>query len=432
MLSKVKTVLSDSEHRHTLINATIALAIRLLGAGMAFLFNLIIARQLGAEQSGYFFLCFALVMLLSAVANLGFENTILRFSSANIHSDNALRAILKFALRNSLPIAIIFAIALYVLAPWLAENIFNMQGVTETLRFISPAIIGLTIVMLVAMSFQARHKLVASIPCQNIAHFILCGAAVTILSVESASTAALYMSLSLGVTSSFFYWLSMKDLNKDGEKPNSKELWYSARPNWVIIIMSQSVQWAAPVILGMYLVAEQVAFFSVAQRIALLTAFILMAVNLVVAPKFSAFHAKGDDEGIRKTALFSVRLLVLSALPIVLFMLLFPEFLMGLFGDEFKQGAIILQILVLGQAVNVITGSVGFLLMMSGHERDMRLVTLISGFGVLISVPIFTKIFGAIGAASATAFFISLQNLLAVYFVKKRLGFNTLRFWQKI
>ncbi|MCZ4263344.1 hypothetical protein O4G76_21210, partial [Limimaricola sp. G21655-S1] len=69
---------------------------------------------------------------------------------------------------------------------------------------------------------------------------------------------------------------------------------------------------------------------------------------------------------------------------------------------------------------------------MSGHERDMRFVTVLCGVGVLISVPIFTKLFGAIGAASATAFFISLQNLLAVYFVKKRLGFNTLKFWQKI
>lgn len=432
MFSKVKTLLSDSEHRHTAINAVIALAIRVLGAGMAFLFNLIIARQLGAEQSGYFFLGFALVMLLSAIANLGFENTILRFSSANIHSGNTLRAILKFALRNSLPIAILFAIALYVLAPWLAENIFKKQGVIETLRFISPAIIGLTTVMLVAMSFQARHKLVASIPCQNIAHFMLCGAAVTVLSVESASTAALYMSLSLGVTSCFFYWLSIKNLNNNGEKPDPKKLWHSARPNWVIIIMSQAVQWSAPIIIGVFLVAEQVAFFSVAQRIALLTAFILMAVNLVVAPKFSAFHSKGDDVGIRKTALFSVRLLVLSALPIVLFMLMFPEFLMGLFGEEFKQGAVILQILVLGQAVNVVTGSVGYLLMMSGHERDMRLVTLISGFGVLISVPICTQLFGAVGAATATAFFISLQNLLAVYFVKKRLGFNTLMFWQKI
>ncbi|MCG9735466.1 oligosaccharide flippase family protein [Pseudoalteromonas shioyasakiensis] len=399
---------------------------------MAFLFNLIIARQLGAEQSGYFFLALALVMLLSAVARLGFDNTVLRFTSADAGNGHTVKAILNFALKYVLPVAFIFTVIAYAFASLLAEIVFKKPELTDTLKLIAPAIIGLSIVFLVAMSLQARHKLVASIPCQNIAHLMLCGAAVVVFSAKSASDAALYLSLSLGVSSCFFYWLSIKNLNNNGEKPDPQQLWHSARPNWVIIIMSQAVQWSAPIIIGVFLVAEQVAFFSVAQRIALLTSFILMAVNLVVAPKFSAFHAKGDDVGIRKTALFSVRLLVLSALPIVLFMLLFPEFLMGLFGEEFRQGALILQVLVLGQAVNVVTGSVGYLLMMSGHERDMRLVTLISGFGVLISAPIFTKLFGAVGAASATAFFISLQNLLAVYFVKKRLGFNTLMFWQKI
>ncbi|WP_308374223.1 oligosaccharide flippase family protein [Pseudoalteromonas piscicida] len=432
MLYKVKAVLRDAEHRHTAINACIALAIRVLGAGMAFLFNLIIARQLGAEQSGYFFLSLALAMLLSAVARLGFDNTVLRFTSANAEYGYTVKAILNFALKYSIPMASLFAIFVFISAPWLAESVFYKPGLAASLQLIAPAITGLSIVFLVAMSLQARHKLVTSIPCQNIAHFMLCGLAVIVFTIESASTAALYLSLSLGVTSSFFYWLSIKNLNNDGEKPNSQMLWYSARPNWVIVIMSQAVQWSAPIIIGVFLVAEQVAFFSVAQRIALLTSFVLMAVNLVVAPKFSAFNSKGDLEGIRKTALFSVRLLVVSAFPIVLVMLLFPEFLMGLFGEEFKQGAAILQILVLGQAVNVVTGSVGFLLQMTGHERDMRLVTLISGFGVLISVPIFTKLYGAIGAAIATSFFISLQNLLAVYFVKKRLGFNTLKFWQKM
>jgi len=55
MLSKIKAILNDAEHRHTAINAAIALFIRVFGAGMAFVFNLIIARQLGAEQAGYFF-----------------------------------------------------------------------------------------------------------------------------------------------------------------------------------------------------------------------------------------------------------------------------------------------------------------------------------------------------------------------------------------
>lgn len=432
MNSKIKALLADKEHRHTVINSILALAIRVLGAGISFVFNLIIARQLGAEQSGYFFLALAVAMLLSAVARLGFDNTVLRFTSADAENGYTVKAILNFALKYVLPVASLFTVSIYTLAPWLAESAFNKPGLTDTLQLIAPAIIGLSIVFLVAMSLQARHKLVASIPCQNIAHLMLCGTAVIVFSAKSASTSALYLSLSLGVSSCFFYWLSIKNLNSNGSEPNSIALWQSAKPNWVMVTMTQTVQWCSPIIIGVFLAAEQVAFFSVAQRIALLTSFILIAVNLVVAPKFSTFKAKEDYIAIKNTTLLSVRLLVISALPVVLFMLLLPEFLMGLFGEEFRQGAIILQILVLGQAVNIITGSVGYLLVMCGYERDMRLVTLISGFGVLISVPIFTKLFGTIGAAAATSFFISLQNLLALYFVVKRLNFNPMKFWHKI
>ncbi|MEI8644256.1 oligosaccharide flippase family protein [Pseudoalteromonas sp. Hal056] len=204
MFSKAKAVLSDSEHRHTVINAAIALAIRVLGAGMAFLFNLIIARQLGAEQSGYFFLALALVMLLSAVARLGFDNTVLRFTSADASYGYTVKAILNFALKYVLPVSFIFTVITYTLAPWLAEAVFNKPELTDTLQLIAPAIIGLSIVFLVAMSLQARHKIIASIPCQNIAHLMLCGAAVVVFSAKSASTTALYLSLSLGVTSCFF------------------------------------------------------------------------------------------------------------------------------------------------------------------------------------------------------------------------------------
>jgi O-antigen/teichoic acid export membrane protein len=86
----------------------------------------------------------------------------------------------------------------------------------------------------------------------------------------------------------------------------------------------------------------------------------------------------------------------------------------------------------LGQAVNVITGSVGYLLTMSGNERDLRFVTILSGITVVILTCTLTPLYGAIGATVATAFSLAMQNLMAVYFVKKRLGFNTLRFWQEI
>lgn len=424
--------MADAEHRHTAMNAILALGIRILGAGMAFIFNLIIARQLGAEQSGYFFLAFSLVMFLSAFTRLGFDNTVLRFTSEYVKQGAAVKAILNFALQKVVPLASITASLLYFFAEPLATYIFNKPQLASTLQMITPAIIGLSVVLIIAMSLQARHQLLASIPCQNIAHLFLCCGFILFLTLDTAQNVALYLSLSLGISSSFFYWYSLKDLDGKGIRPNNAQLWQSARPNWVITLMSQTLQWFGPIMIGIWLLAEDVAYFSIAQRIAMLTSFILMAINLVVAPKFAAFKAAEDMVNIRKTALFSVRLLLISALPIITFMLVFPSFLMGLFGDDFKQGALILQILVLGQAVNVITGSVGYLLMMSGNERDLRFVTIFSGITVVILTCTLTPLYGVLGAAVATAFSLAMQNLMAVYFVKKRLGFNTLKFWQAI
>jgi len=425
-------LLADIEHRNTVMKASLALVIRLLGAGMAFIFNLIIARQLGAEQSGYFFLAFSLVMFLSAFTRIGFDNTVLRFTSAQEAQGEAVRTILNFSLQKVLPLACFMTLLLHFFSESLATNVFNKPLLAGVFQMIAPTIIGLSVALIVAMSLQARQILIPSISCQNIAHLFLCSGFILFLTLDSAQDIALYLSLSLGISSSFFYWYSLKGLNSEGIRPSNSQLWQSARPNWVIALMSQALQWFGPIMIGVWLLAEDVAYFNVAQRIALLTSFILMAVNLVVAPKFAAFKAVEDMINIRKTALFSVRLLLISAFPIITFMLLFPSFLMGLFGEDFEQGALILQILVLGQAVNVITGSVGFLLTMSGHERDMRFVTIFSGVMVVILTCTLTPLYGAVGAAVATAFSLAMQNLIAVYFVKKRLGFNTLKFWQKI
>ena len=176
---------------------------------------------------------------------------------------------------------------------------------------------------------------------------------------------------------------------------------------------------------------EQLAILAVARRTAILTSFILMAVNLVVAPKFAALYKQGKTNELESIALQATRLMVLFALPIVGFMLLFPEWLMWLFGEEYKAGANLLRILAVGQFINVMTGSVGFLLSMSGHERDLRNVVFICGPMAIILALILTPLYGVTGAAVATAIALASQNLLAVGMVKRRLGFNTLAVWRK-
>ena len=111
-------------------------------------------------------------------------------------------------------------------------------------------------------------------------------------------------------------------------------------------------------------------------------------------------------------------------------MLLFPNQIMGIFGKQFINGSNLLQILSVGQFINVATGAVSYLLMMSGFEKDLRNIVVLSGILSLCVTFSLTKFYGIVGAAYATTCTVLLQNLLAVGMVKKRLGFNMLAFWK--
>jgi O-antigen/teichoic acid export membrane protein len=115
--------------------------------------------------------------------------------------------------------------------------------------------------------------------------------------------------------------------------------------------------------------------------------------------------------------------MVLLVMPVIAVMLIVPDFIMGLFGDEFVVAGNLLAIMAIGQFINVATGSVGFLLNMSGHERDFRRVTMFAGPLTIILSYVFIVQWGVIGAAVATAVGLSLQNIGALFMVRKRLGF---------
>lgn len=105
---------------------------------------------------------------------------------------------------------------------------------------------------------------------------------------------------------------------------------------------------------------------------------------------------------------------------------------MGLFGDKYIIAAPLLQIIAVGQFFNVITGSVGYLLVMSNHEKDLRNVSLFSGPLAIVLAFVLTKEYDLIGAAYATAIALTTHNMLAVIMVKKRLGFNALNIFRKV
>jgi O-antigen/teichoic acid export membrane protein len=404
--------------------------VKLASAIAAFVSTVMITRMLGASEAGYVLLAISLLATLSVFFRLGLDNVILRVIGANDLSAVAqmqLRTGLLWILSASIPFALLISLG----ADWISVAIFNKADFASTLRWAIWALPCMSFFMLLAMGFVGLQQVVRGTFFQNLgltcAFLLLMGAcywwAPHLLSAELA--AKLYMVSALFIVClSVVLWCS---------KPSAvlflrarfidPALWMSSSNLWIASTMSLAVVWSGVLVAGAFLPAAELAYLSAAQRTANLTSFVLMVVNMVVAPRYAKLWAQGNPDGVRKLARWSTRGMILLALPVIALMLFMPERIMSVFGGGFEQGAVLLMIMSVGQFINVATGSVGYLLQMSGHERDFRRVTMFSGPLAIVCAVWFTWQWGAIGAASATAVGLSVQNLGALWMVKKRLGF---------
>lgn len=427
-IEKSKIILANAENRDLLLSSAFAFVVRVLGAISGFAATFFVARYLGAAESGYYFLAFSVVTLVSAFSRVGLDNTVLRFTGGS--PELAVNTVFK-SISLILCTSSISAIILYFSAQFLSVSLFSKPELASVLRYMSFGVVGLSVLTIFAMALQGVRRVSASVFVLNIAVNLLLILSLFSFSGFSAERlAGIYAvsSIVVGFVGFCFFCAFRPRVTKS--TISWRELFASSGPLWIVVIMSQMVMWSGQFMAGAYVSSEALAQLAVAQRTAMLSSFILIAVNLVVAPRFANLYRNQEMVALESLAIKSVKLIALIALPVIGGMLVFPGFLMNLFGEGFSDGAVLLQILAVGQFINAMTGSVGFLLMMSGHERDMRNVTVLSGTSAILLTWLLTFQFGVVGAAVGTAIAVATQNLLAVYFVKKRLGFNTLAVWR--
>ncbi|PMH28228.1 hypothetical protein BCU71_06560 [Vibrio lentus] len=423
---------------YLLIKSLKVFIVRGFGAAAGFLMNLVVANTTDINHAGVFFFSLALIQLGGGLLTLGAPNALLKVVGADygvswkrINQD--VTVVLKCVFGLSITLTIVF-----IAFPHQISIILGMPEVESFLPAIALAMLVFSVVQIFSALLQGKqHAIVASTVQNVVAQFsfilILGLAAWFGVTQTSVSLTYLYLcALSLAMVLGLVVWFRTSGANFETNAKLSPELKASLTALFVAMLMGQCVSWAGQFATAKYLSASEVAFFASAQRTATLAAFVLIAVNLVVAPKFAQAFAQNKQDEVNKLSLLSSRLMMLLATPVLLFMIFFPEFLMGLFGEEYKVAAPLLQILAVGQFINLITGSVGYLLNMTGHEKDMRNVVLFSGPLAIVLAFGLTSQFGLMGAAYATAISVATQNLLAVWMVKKRLGFNTLNVFRTV
>lgn len=405
-------------------------SVKFASAVITFFLTLALTRLLGASESGYMLLAISLLASLSTFFRLGLDSVILRLFGAEGISDTA-QSKLQTGLIWIVCATIPFALLVSINAGWIASTVFNKPEFTETLCWAILALPAMSGFMLLAMGFVGLHQVARGTLFQNLGlsslFLVFLGAVYwgspQNLSSEVAAQLYLVSALLIGFLA-VLLWSAMPTVRLY-QKPRfyDSDLWSSSSNLWVASSMSLAVAWSGILVAGAFLPAAELAHLSAALRTAQLTSFVLMVINMVVAPRYAKLWVDNHIAGIQHLAKWSTRGMIALVLPVAGVMIVFPEWIMSIFGEGFEQGATLLVIMALGQLVNVATGSVAYLLNMSGHERDFRRVTLFAGPLTIICAVWFTWQWGAIGAASATALGLSVQNLGALWMVKKRLGF---------
>lgn len=219
-------------------------------------------------------------------------------------------------------------------------------------------------------------------------------------------------------------WLQ-KILPKDignAEIRNNRSLWMSGALPLLFFGSMQVINSQADIImLGILGSAKAVGIYTVANRCAGLITFVLIAVNTSFAPIIARFYASGEMDRLQREVTRNTRMILLLSLPIALALILFRVWFLLLFGPDFTQGQTALTILSIGQLVNTGAGSVGLLLIMTGHEREAAWGVSVSAVANVILNALLIPVWGLEGAAMATACSMILWNIILAWFVWQRL-----------
>lgn len=414
------------------IGAATALAMQVAGAALALLVSLLLAKLVGAAGLGLYFLSVTGTEIFSTISRLGLETSALKFISiANAAAEPGTVATVY---RKCVGIAALSA-TLMLLPAWLILT-WAPIGASEHTEFAAlvpvllVAVIPVTVLSVQTEALKALGRPGTAVFTQT----VLPQSTLLLLSVVLArqglaTTTSVITSYAcaflLAMLLAMLRWKSaVKDVWRKANF-STAVLLRTSLPILIVTSLNLVMAWTDTLALGILSTPDQVGVYGVALRVSTTSAFVLIAISSVVTPQFAALHASGKHSELEALARQSSFWCTTIAAPLILIFLLFPAEILGLFGHQFVAGTLPLRLLALAQLVNVSTGQLTSLLIMTGHEKLMRNNMIFSAILNLAGNLVLVPPLGALGAAISTAISLSVMKIVAWWIVRQRLQINT-------
>ncbi|NJM75994.1 MAG: oligosaccharide flippase family protein [Acaryochloridaceae cyanobacterium RU_4_10] len=164
MHQKLKDLLNlDRTPRNLLGGTSLALVVKVLGTAFSFLFNILIARLIGSEGAGQFFLVLSVGTISTVLADLGLSQAALRFVAVGSTQQDwpAVKGVYQQSLGLTLAASSILSGLTYIAAPWIAVGLFSKPDLAAPLRWMTLSILPIALLWLHTNLLQGLQKILA-------------------------------------------------------------------------------------------------------------------------------------------------------------------------------------------------------------------------------------------------------------------------------
>lgn len=421
----------DSHIVDLLRGASIAGALKALSALLAFGLSVVLGRSLGVDAAGAYFLAITIATVASTIGRIGLDSAVIRFVSTRAMAAAwaDVRQTYGVTIKLSLICSVAISALVYVSAGFLSDKVFSGTVATGAIRISVIAIVPLSLGILTSGALLGMSRVRDSLLVLSILPSGIALIGVYLLAPRWGVSGAL-LAYSVAVTVALVFGMvawhrglaKLPATQQQESQVIVRRLIEAGMPLLLGALLQLVIHSSGTVMLGMWSERTDVSQYSVAWRTAALISFVLIAVNTIAQPKFAALYAQGNLAILATTARKANLIMTCFAVPMLALFLIAPSLMMSLFGEGFAHGAAVLQILAIGQFVNVAMGSVGVLLVMSANEREYRNVQIVSALLALVLNVVLIPNYGAVGAAVSAASALVVQNVLFGYYVWRRLG----------
>jgi O-antigen/teichoic acid export membrane protein len=406
------------------------LIIRSFGVLLLFGFTLFITNFYSAENVGRYDFVRSTLMVLGGISLMGTNQSIIYYSGLL----NARKSIESIRSIYSKMLKIIFTLSLIILGFFMIffnESIINdIFKNRESYSLILKTILTLVffaVTMLNIDTIRALKKTILSEMYRSIFRYlpVFIFAIILLKTNNEELLVEVYLLgfLLLSLFSSISVYILFKKIDKPNDKSESftiTEIFKTSSPMALSAIAYFIMQSIDIIILSIYEGFDQIAYYSVSVKLAMLTTLALMSVNIVIAPRIAEIYENQKMQKLQMLIKHSTRIIFLISICVLSVLFFFSEEILGLFGQGYVIANNALFFLLAAQFFNAVSGPGAIYLNMTGRQKTLNKI-LVSALIINILLNFYLiPIQGINGAAIATLASLIIWNTITTVLIYSR------------